>query len=179
MASWSKTQSGVWQRIGSIICPVVCLCALSSCADTRAALDVSLNGVPRVDPLVFHGNCVAGWMFSFILRVRETEGVDVRLSEISYQVMDTTTSEVLGTETLTSSRLIERFGENVHMGADQTRDFTLDVRVDGPPNGAVTITGDVRGIDSEGDVRQTYRLSAASVDSSAAPGGGGACRARD
>jgi hypothetical protein len=132
---------------------------LAGCATDRARLAVELSAPPSVTPLVFHGNCFAGFLLSFDLRLEETGGAALDLSSLSFEVRDAVTAEALGGETLDAAALRDRYGAAaLRLQPYASHTFEVGVRVSGPGRRGLTAVGEVSGADSEGLVRQPYRI---------------------
>lgn len=140
---------------------------------------MDLPADPIASPLVFHGNCLAGWQLSLELRLRESQGVDVALESLTYEVADGRTSQSWGGEMLDASALRSRYGEGAAgVPAHGARELQLAVRVEGPVRGPIVVSGEVRGRDPAGALRESFRLSAAQVVViTPALDSGGACAA--
>jgi hypothetical protein len=151
--------------------------AAASCSAPRAGLVIDLQGTPTVTPLVFHGNCLAGFMLSYDLRVRETEGGQADLRLLRHALYDDATGEALGGETLDASALRERYGaESMRLPPHGVQVFALGVRIGGPGRRTLVGEGEVEAADEAGPVRRTYRLSLGVVTiEEPKPSAGGAC----
>ena len=153
------------------------LCVLASCATDRARLAVELPAPPSVTPLVFHGNCLAGFLLAFDLRLMETAGTALDLSALSFEVRDAVTAEGLGGETLDATALRDRYGADaLRLRPHGSHSFAVAVRVSGAGRRAFFASGEVSGADSEGPVRQPYRIDLGEVVLAPPPASeGGAC----
>jgi hypothetical protein len=166
-----------WRAAFKRLIPTVGAVSLVVCGAPRAAVDVALDGTPVAAPLVFHGNCVAGWLLSLELRLRETQGVDAILDGVTYMVDDLASGAALGGESLNGASLRARFGDGATTlpGRGSVK-LTLAVRVDEPPAHGVRVSGAVAGHDTAGPWGAPFSLSAAQVIAQAPlPGPGGAC----
>jgi hypothetical protein len=131
----------------------VALLAVASCGDPSAALLVELAGTPRALPLVFHGNCFAGYTVEASLRVRETEGVPVVLESLEFRFRDENQVDA-GGDRLDSAALQERFGaEALNVPSGGVRDLPLSWRFDSEgrpassPPAVLTLTGRIQAKD--------------------------------
>lgn len=147
----------------------------AGCAGARGGLEVAPDGVPRAAPLVFHGNCLAGWTLSIPLRVREVGGADVVVSGIELRVEDAATGTPLGASTLDAAALREAGGRLPRVAGEESIELVVDVRVDVAIRAGVVVSGEIRGADARGVVRGTFRLTAPPIVFDDVPSGGGAC----
>ncbi len=148
----------------------------AGCAGARGSLEVAPGGVPRAAPLVFHGNCLAGWTVSIPLRVREVGGADVVVSGIELRVEDAATGTRLGAAALDAAALRETAGGRLpRVAGEESIELVVDVRVDLAIRAGVVVSGEVRGADARGVVRGAFRLTAPPIVFDDVPSGGGAC----
>src|SRR4051794_16989731 len=64
------------------------LVVLAGGCSRTGALTADLAPVAPATPLVFHGNCVTGWLLALDLRLTETGDAAVTLDSFSYGVVD-------------------------------------------------------------------------------------------
>jgi hypothetical protein len=148
-----------------------------SCRSDPAELVPVLVEPASATAQYFHGNCFAGFSVSVGLQVRETQGIEVVLSRLSYRMIDRGTGLVLADETLDQSTIEDRYGENASLvPAGASRTFPLAGRPDGRPSGPLAVQGSVEGMDeSEEMVVAAFDLSARLEVSDPGPPAGGAC----
>jgi hypothetical protein len=155
----------------------VVLLALPACASDPAVLVPALVEPASAAAQYFHGNCFAGFSVGVGLRVRETQGVEVLLSRLSYRMIDRGTGEVLADESLDQSAIEERYGGNASLipaGASHT--FPLAGRAQGRPSGPLAVQGSVEGMDeNEEMVVAAFDLSSRLEVDDPGPPAGGAC----
>lgn len=148
----------------------------ASCSSPHARLDVALDGTPHVAPLIFHGNCQAGWMVLAALRVHETAGEHVTLTRLTFQIVDAHTNRTIGSETLDAAALQDRYGAAaLQIEGDAAKTFAISARSDQVQRDPIAILGEVRGDDARGGVRTSYSLTVAQLIVEDPPSGGGAC----
>jgi hypothetical protein len=151
--------------------------ALLGCRSPQAArLATEMAGAATGTPLIFHGNCFAGWEVTVELRVRETGGAAVWLGELSYRLSDEGLGATLAEDTLDAATLEARYGAST-IPAHGERLFPLGGPSGGRPVGPIALDGVLRGRQGEGGaVFEEFRLTAPSlVLEDPEPGSGGAC----
>ncbi len=156
---------------------LVTLLALVGCRDDPAELVPNLVEPASAHAQYFHGNCFAGFAVGVDLRIQETQGVEVVLSRLSYRVSDRGTGQLLAEELLDQTALEDRFGAPaivIRAGASST--FPLAAISPERPSGPVAVTGEVAGVDENGEsVVAPFDLSTRIEVSDPGPPSGGAC----
>lgn len=162
--------------IGSLRYAIIVAAAAISCGHQRPRLEVDLPAPPVASRFIVHGNCFAGWMLHFDLRIAAEGDDDVALESLALRVEEAATGTVLAEESLDSSQLAT-------LGPGHDR-FALPVGlrvpggVDAPGfSGAVAVAGELRARDTGGPLAAPFRLTATPTIEGALPGGGGACAA--
>lgn len=153
------------------------LLAFTGCASDPAVLVPSLADPASATAQYFHGNCFAGFAVGVDLRVQETQGIEVVLSRLDYQVVDRGTGLVLSDERLDGRALEDRFGESASLvPAGESRTFPLAAVSHQRPVGPLAVRGEVSGVDENGEpVVASFDLSATLVVTDPGPPAGGAC----
>ncbi len=150
---------------------LVALLALVGCGDDPAELVPDLIEPASANAQYFHGNCFAGFAVGVDFRIQETQGVEVVLSRLNYRVSDRGTGQLLAEELLDQAALEERFGAPaivIRAGASST----LPLRAVSPerPSGPVAVSGEVAGVDENGESVVPLRAApAAPVESQRTP----------
>ncbi len=157
--------------------PLVAFLALYGCAADPAVLVPSLVDPASATAQYFHGNCFAGFAVHVDFRVRETQGVEVVLSQLEYQLADRGTGQVLLDERLDGRALEDRFGASASLvRAGATRTYPLSGTSGGRPAGPLAVRGEIAGVDENGEpVVASFDLSATLVVTDPGPPAGGAC----
>jgi len=156
----------------------VLIALASGCGHQPAELAPSLVGPATASPLVFHGNCFAGWIVDVDLLLRETSGLAVLVDRIAYRLTDVGQARVLASETLDAGALEDRY--KTHMvAANGSSVFSLTGRSGVRPVGPLVLDGEVTGRDEKGRfVSLRFQLTAASlIVTDPVLGPGGACQA--
>jgi len=159
----------------SLVAPVVLTLGLGAgCGTEPGRLVAEIVGPAEADPLVFHGNCFAGWQLRVELRVRESGGTAVWIERLHYRLADEGLGVGLVEEALDTAAIEERFGESL-VPANGARVLTLGALSTARPIGPVVLSGSVTGRDEGGSrVGTTFRLTAPSLivrDPDLGPGG--------
>jgi len=126
---------------------VVTACA---CSSDPGRLESDLVGTATADPLIFHGNCFAGWLVSADLQLTETRGKDVTLDLLSYRLFDEGRQLGIGSENIDGAALEERYGSRV-VPAHGVRVFRIGLQSGVRPVGPLLVTGNAVGLDENGD----------------------------
>jgi len=151
-----------------------------ACSSPEAArLAVDIAGPARAVPLVFHGNCQAGWQVSVDLRVRDTGDATVWLDRLDFAVVDVGQPRTVVDDSLDAAALASRYGVT-QITAGLAVVLTIGGRSEGRPVGPVTVDGAAGGRDENGNrLIHPFHLTAAPLDlRDADPSAGGACGPR-
>jgi hypothetical protein len=122
----------------------------SACSSDPGRLDAELVGSATADPLIFHGNCFAGWLVSADVELQETRGKDVTLDLLNYRLFDQGREATIGSENLDGPALQERYGTRV-VAANGTRVFRVGLPSEVRPEGPLLVTGNAIGLDEDGN----------------------------
>ncbi|MGE0592224.1 MAG: hypothetical protein AB7G23_11765 [Vicinamibacterales bacterium] len=132
---------------------------VAACGAPGPELQLALAGDPVQSPLVFHGNCFAGWTIALEVEIRETRGSDVRLTGLSFEVR-TADGRRVGGEALDEGSLADRYSaDRLDIRGGTARAFVVSVISDDPLEGALVVSGAVTGTHADGIVQQAYSLS--------------------
>ena len=159
----------------SLVAPVVLTLGLGAgCGSEPGRLVAEIVGPAEADPLVFHGNCFAGWQLRVELRVRESGGTAVWIERLDYRLQDEGLGVSVVEESLDSAAIEERYGESL-VPPNGSRVFPLGAPSGERPIGPVVLSGTVAGRDDGGSrVTTSFRLAAPSLlvrDPDLGPGG--------
>ena len=161
------------------VLPLFALPGLLACGGSRSAeLTVDLVSPVRLVPLVFHGNCLAGYEVRAEMRVRETAGVGVVLESLEFRFHDDTAGTDLGAGILDATALERGSGEAARSLAPfGSQTFDVGGRWEGTQAGdLVTLSGRILGRDAAGEsVSASYSLKSNVELVPYVPQEGGAC----
>lgn len=149
--------------------------ATGACRSDPGRLESELVGTATAEPLIFHGNCLAGWMVALDLQLNETRGIDVLLDLLSYRLFDEGREIGIGSEAMDAATLEERYGSRV-VPANGSRVFRIGLQSGVRPEGPILVTGDAVGLDADGNgVSLPFRFTAELVVHDPDPPLGGPC----
>jgi hypothetical protein len=124
--------------------------AAGACRSDPGRLDSQLVGTATADPLIFHGNCLAGWMVRLDLQLTETHGSDVLLDLLTYRLFDVGRDIGIGSESMDGATLEDRYGSRV-IPANASRVFRIGLQSGVRPEGPIHVSGTAVGLDEDGN----------------------------
>src|SRR5262245_44963553 len=172
----SAIVQGRWavRKLTRIALAIACAAAVA-CRSDPGRLEAELVGAATADPLIFHGDCLAGWMVAVDLQLSETHGADVLLDLLSYRMADDGRDIEIGSESMNGTTIEERYGSRV-VPAHGARIFRIGLQSSTRPEGPILVSGDAVGLDQDGNgVRHSFHFSADLVVHDPEPPLGGAC----
>jgi hypothetical protein len=123
---------------------------MSACGGKGPEARVTLASAPVLTGLVFHGDCVAGWLLEATIRVSAGREESLILDHFAYHF---TEGDLAAGETLVGRDLVDRYGESAdRIAAGGSRDYRLGIRWLTNALPQVTLTGEISGVGESGSM---------------------------
>jgi hypothetical protein len=167
-----KDGKGRRRRQPRVLAAAVALC-MSACGGSRPEARVTLASSPVLTGLVFHGDCVAGWLLEATIRVSAGREESLSLDRLAYHFIE---GDLAAGEILMGRDVVDRYGDGAdRIGAGGSRDYRLGIRWLNNALQKVTLVGEVSGVGESGSLLQTFSFPDVPVVQAPLGPGLGAC----